>query len=77
MIMAITRQRANLGYKPLSPTAITAGCRENLQTLGIKTNPNDLVLTLNDQQLDALAEYLRDQYGLFFEDLEEFIESGK
>lgn len=77
LIMAVTRQRANLGYKPMSPTAISAGCRDNVSALGIKVSPTDQVLVLNDQQLDALAEYLRDQYGLFFEDLEEFIDSSK
>lgn len=74
LIMAVTRQRAHLGYKPLSPTAIAAGCRENVIALGVQLNPTDQVLVLNDQQLDALAAFLRDQYGLFFEDLEEFID---
>ncbi|WP_407276629.1 hypothetical protein [Halothiobacillus sp. DCM-1] len=77
LIMAVTRQRANLGYRPLSPTVISTGCRENLIALGIKIKPEEQVLKLNEQQLDALAAYLRDQYGLFFEDLIDFIGSNK
>lgn len=77
LIMAVTRQRANLGYKPLAPTTISTGCRETLTTLGINLKPTDQVMSLNDQQLDALAAYLRESYGLFFEDLEEFIHSAQ
>jgi len=76
MIMAVTRQRARLGYRPLSPAKINEGCGGRLSAMGIHLSPNDSYVTLDEQQMDRLAEFLREEYGLYFEDLESFIESG-
>ncbi|OZB37427.1 MAG: hypothetical protein B7X35_04370 [Halothiobacillus sp. 14-56-357] len=77
LIMAVMRQRASLGYKPLSPALITAGCQETLGKLGIQFQPGMSELILNDLQMDQLAEFLRNEYGLYFEDLEAFIDPEK
>lgn len=77
MIMAVMRQRASLGYKPISPTQITAGCEQHLQEMKIKYQPGSTELALNEAQMDQLAEFLRNEYGLFFEDLESFIDPDK
>jgi len=76
MIMAVTRQRAKLGYRPMSPAQINEGCGNRLAALGIRVTPNTANITLNEQQMDRLAEFLREEYGLYFEDLESFIKTG-
>lgn len=76
MIMAVTRQRAKLGYRPLSPAQINEGCGNRLAALGIRVSPSEPNITLNEQQMDRLAEFLREEYGLYFEDLESFIKTG-
>ncbi len=76
MIMAVTRQRAKLGYRPMSPAQINEGCGNRLAALGIRVTPNTPNITLNEQQMDRLAEFLREEYGLYFEDLESFIKTG-
>ncbi|MDD4966901.1 hypothetical protein [Halothiobacillus sp.] len=77
LIMAVMRQRASLGYKPLSPTLITTGCQETLGKMGIQYQPGMTEISLNELQTDQLAEFLRNEYGLYFEDLEEFLDPKK
>lgn len=77
LIMAVMRQRASLGYKPLSPTLITAGCQETLDKMGIKYQTGMAEISLNELQTDQLAEFLRNEYGLYFEDLEAFLDPEK
>lgn len=77
MIMAVMRQRANLGYKPVSPTQIADGCQQKMAGIGINLTPTMTDLKLSDAQLDQLSEYLRNEYGLYFEDLEAFLDPDK
>lgn len=77
LIMAVMRQRASLGYKPLSPTLITAGCQETLNKMGITYQAGMSEISLNELQTDQLAEFLRNEYGLYFEDLEAFLDPEK
>ncbi|ACX96588.1 hypothetical protein [Halothiobacillus neapolitanus] len=77
LIMAVMRQRASLGYKPLSPTLISTGCQETLGKLGIQYQPGMSEISLNDLQMDQLAEFLRNEFGLYFEDLEAFLDPEK
>lgn len=77
LIMAVMRQRASLGYKPLSPTLITAGCQETLGKMGIQYQAGMSEISLNELQTDQLAEFLRNEYGLYFEDLEAFLDPEK
>jgi hypothetical protein len=77
LIMAVMRQRASLGYKPLSPSRISEGCQETLGKMGIKYQPGMAELSLNELQTDQLAEFLRNEYGLYFEDLEAFLDPEK
>lgn len=77
LIMAIMRQRTSLGYKPLSPTLIATGCQEALGKMGIPYQAGMSEIALNELQTDQLAEFLRNEYGLYFEDLEAFLDPEK
>lgn len=77
LIMAIMRQRASLGYKPISPNQINQGCVARLEEMDIKLPPDASELVLSEAQLDQLAEHLRNEYGLYFEDFESFIDLEK
>ena len=74
MVMAITRQRAQLGYHPKSPSEIQQYCEKLLVDLGVRHRGGRVKLT--EAQMDQLAEFLREEYGLYFEDLDSFIGVG-
>ncbi|HER35142.1 MAG: hypothetical protein JXJ30_08440 [Halothiobacillaceae bacterium] len=74
MVMAITRQRAQLGYHPKSPREIQECCEKLLADMNVKFRDGRVRLT--EAQMDQLAEFLREEYGLYFEDLDSFIGVG-
>jgi hypothetical protein len=74
MVMAITRQCAQLGYHPKSPSEIQRYCEKLLADMRVKTRGGRVKLT--EAQMDQLAEFLREEYGLYFEDLDSFIGRG-
>jgi hypothetical protein len=45
--------------------------------MGIQYQPGMTEISLNELQTDQLAEFLRNEYGLYFEDLEEFLDPKK
>lgn len=74
MVMAITRQRAQLGYHPKSPSEIQDYCEKLLVDMRVKYRGGRVKLT--EGEMDQLAEFLREEYGLYFEDLDSFIGVG-
>ncbi|MFW6020536.1 MAG: hypothetical protein ACOCPR_00405 [Guyparkeria sp.] len=74
MVMAVTRQRAQLGYHPKSPSEIQQYCEKLLDDMQIKSRGGRVKLT--EAEMDQLAEFLREEYGLYFEDLDSFIGVG-
>ena len=74
MVMAITRQRAQLGYHPKSPSEIQEYCEKLLVDMRVKYRGGRVKLT--EGEMDQLAEFLREEYGLYFEDLDSFIGVG-
>ncbi|MGM0517786.1 MAG: hypothetical protein ACQER6_09320 [Pseudomonadota bacterium] len=74
MVMAVTRQRAQLGYHPKSPSEIQQYCEKLLADMRVKYRGGRVKLT--EAEMDQLAEFLREEYGLYFEDLDSFIGVG-
>jgi len=74
MVMAVTRQRAQLGYHPKSPSEIQEYCEKLLVDMRVKYRGGRVKLT--EAEMDQLAEFLREEYGLYFEDLDSFIGVG-
>ncbi len=74
MVMAVTRQRAQLGYHPKSPSEIQQYCEKLLDDMRVKSRAGRVKLT--EAEMDQLAEFLREEYGLYFEDLDSFIGVG-
>ncbi len=74
MVMAVTRQRAQLGYHPKAPSEIQQYCEKLLADMRVNVRGGRVKLT--EAQMDQLAEFLREEYGLYFEDLDSFIGVG-
>ena len=74
MVMAITRQRAQLGYHPKAPSEIQHYCEKLLTDMRVKVRGGRVRLT--EAEMDQLAEFLREEYGLYFEELDSFIGVG-
>lgn len=75
LMMAISQQRARMGHRPLSPSEIKRRCQDRISLdLEFKGNLDDEEIALNQEQLDALADIIRQEFQVIFDNLEDFID---
>lgn len=78
MMLAISQQRARMGHRPLSPSEIKRRCQDRIALeLEFKGNLDDDEIALNQQQLDALADIIRKEFQVIFDNLEDFIDEAR
>jgi hypothetical protein len=78
LMLAISQQRARMGHRPLSPSEIKRRCQDRISLdLEFKGNLDDEEIALNQQQLDALADIIRKEFQVIFDNLEDFIDEAR
>lgn len=78
LILAISQQRARMGYRPLSPSEIKRRCQDRIALeLEFKGNLDEENIKLSQEELDRLAEIIREEFQVIFDNLEEFLEESK
>jgi hypothetical protein len=78
LMMAISQQRARMGHRPLSPSEIKRRCQDRISLdLEFKGNLDDEEIALNQEQLDALADIIRKEFQVIFDNLEDFIDEAR
>ncbi|MEJ2478660.1 MAG: hypothetical protein P8Y78_00530 [Acidihalobacter sp.] len=78
LMLAISQQRARMGHRPLSPSEIKRRCQDRISLdLEFKGNLDDEEIALNQEQLDALADIIRKEFQVIFDNLEDFIDEAR
>ena len=78
LMLAISQQRARMGHRPLSPSEIKRRCQDRISLdLEFKGNLDDEEIALNQQQIDALADIIRKEFQVIFDNLEDFIDEAR
>jgi hypothetical protein len=74
LILGIINRRAYMGNKFMHPQAIRKKCAEALhKELGIETDMRGAVLALHRAQLDAVAEIIRREFQIMFDNLDDLL----
>lgn len=78
LMLAITQQRARMGYRPLSPSEIKRRCQDRIALdLEFKGNLDEDEIKLSQEQLDALADIIRKEFQVLFDNLEDFVDEAR
>lgn len=78
LMLAISQQRARMGHRPLSPSEIKRRCQDHISLdLEFKGNLDDEEIALSQEQLDALADIIRKEFQVIFDNLEDFIDEAR
>jgi len=71
LLLAITQQRALKGHKPLPPSEIKRRCGERLSLeLNLESDFDSPDLTLTQEQLDAVASIIREEFDVILKNLD-------
>lgn len=78
LMLAVSQQRARMGHRPISPSEMKRRCQDRIALeLEFKGDLDQDQIALSQEQLDALAEIIRKEFQVIFDNLEDFIDEAR
>lgn len=69
LILAVVKLRALMGHKPIPPSEIRSRCAQIMRSkLNMNTEMRETSIVLDPAQLDTLAEAIRQEFKIMFDD---------